>query len=362
MKIVITTGLSGGHIFPALAFGEHLTRRYRELEVIYIASERARSRANYFAGRENSRVIYFADAPFSCRHIIKCIIINIKSFIKAYKIVQYEKPNAVIGFGSYLSFPLILVAWALRIKTIIHEQNAAFGKANRVLSFFASVVALSFKGTYKGKKSIVTGNLMRASVLDIASRAIASRNYLKKEQCYVLVLGGSQGASAINALVLAVIEQLDDTAQRQLRLMVIAGQQDYQHVKERLDASNASSVVFAFTDEIALLYEKADFVIARAGSGVVFECLAFGLPAIFIPYPFAGAHQKDNVDLLEKEGAAIVLEEHGLDTERLKRIMLELVNDRKKRETMAQNALRLRKVNGCQLLETALLDLIRKGN
>ncbi|MBN1493361.1 MAG: UDP-N-acetylglucosamine--N-acetylmuramyl-(pentapeptide) pyrophosphoryl-undecaprenol N-acetylglucosamine transferase [Candidatus Omnitrophica bacterium] len=359
MKIVITTGYTGGHIYPAIALGEYLARRHQDIDILYIASNRARSTKDYFAKLSLGRVIYFEDAPFSYRSLVKCVFINIKSFIKAHNILQYEKPDVVIGFGSYLSFPLVLVAWVFRIKTVIHEQNARFGKANKILAMFATKVALSYRSTSKGKNTIVTGNLLRESVLDVAARTISAKQFTHKDIYTVLVLGGSQGATAINALMLEVIETLQPSQKDRIRILLISGERDHQDIKARLEKTGVHFVLFPFTEDIPLLYEKADIVLARAGSGVVFECLAFGLPAIFIPYPYAGSHQKDNVTMLEREGAAILLEQSGLTAEHLKTVLFELINDPAKLETMSHNASRLKQIEGCRILDETLSTLVK---
>ncbi|MFC1809179.1 undecaprenyldiphospho-muramoylpentapeptide beta-N-acetylglucosaminyltransferase [Candidatus Omnitrophota bacterium] len=360
MKLVITTGFSGGHTFPALAFGSYLIRKHPGIKITYIGSEKAKEKYSYFDGLKAEEVVFFEDAPFSYRYFLKCIIINIKTFIKAYKILQYNRPDAVIGFGSYLSFPLVIVAWALRIKTVIHEQNATFGKANKILSYLATIVAVSFEGTSKKKKNIVTGNLLRESIIDIASRQVMLRNYSEKSIFRILVLGGSQGASSINSVLLETLTTLNVDEKEQLQIILISGEGDYEAMKTELEKVKVNYVLFAFTEDIALLYEKADIVIARSGSGVVFETLAFGLPSIFIPYPHASSHQKENAYTVKREGAAIVIEQKHLNAQRLKTEIFRLIKNKEYLQEMTERASRIRKLNGCELLENALFEMLNK--
>lgn len=360
MKLVLTTGFSGGHIYPAVAFGQHYIREHPDTEIVYVASQRARDKHAYFAHVMHTKLYYFPDAPFSLKACVKCVWVTLQCLRDSFRMLRAEKPDVVIGFGSYLSFPVVVAARLLGITTIIHEQNSIYGKANRLLTGFADRITTSFRET--DPRAICIGNLLRDELLDIAARAqIDNRSSHEDALFTVLVLGGSHGASYLNTLIIDVVGVMRPEIRVRMKIILIAGEHDYARAKSAFANMNISHLVFSFTEDIALLYERADMLIARAGAGVVFEALAFGVPAVYIPYPHASSHQRLNVRYAERAGAAVVCEQNAVTPVMMSDMIESFMHDEKRLLRMREQALALRMLDGCERMRQIVLDTQKEG-
>ncbi len=264
-----------------------------------------------------------------------------KSFVEAFKIIRQQKPEAVIGTGGYVSVPAVLAGSFMRIPTFIQEQNSFPGISTRILSFFSKKVFLAYeesKKYFKLKKKLkITGNPVRPEIFG-ADKTLAMKKFnLQSNRKTVLILGGSQGASAINR---AVLEDLNEH-EKELNFQVLwqTGEKDYPKIKENLKYKGNSVQIFNFIEDMSSAYAACDLIISRAGAITLSEITGCGKPTILIPYPFATAqHQKFNAQVLEKNGAAIVIEEKELTKDKLISQVLELLSDEAKLKQMSQNS------------------------
>jgi len=244
--------------------------------------------------------------------------------IKSVAVLLKFKPDAVIGFGGYVSGPVVLLAALSGIKTIVHEQNVYPGKANMILARFVGKIAISFPETMaylKGfeSKVIFSGNPLREDLeRDDRTRSADSFN--------ALIIGGSQGAHKLNTIVPAALNLIQDSRREMLNLVHIAGKNEKEEVEKSYNKIGVKSRVFSFTERMARLYNECDFVISRSGAMTVSELLALAIPAILVPYPYAGGHQKLNAMAAWKAGSAILLEEADLTPSVMRDAILKLMD------------------------------------
>jgi UDP-N-acetylglucosamine--N-acetylmuramyl-(pentapeptide) pyrophosphoryl-undecaprenol N-acetylglucosamine transferase len=255
--------------------------------------------------------------------------------VKAAGIVRRCKPQVVLGFGGYASFAPMLAAALLGVPSVLHEQNAAAGASNRLMGRFARRICLSWPGTrgFAQTKCILTGNPVRADV------CAAGHETRWRSTRRLLVLGGSQGARALNAFLPRILPRL---AAAGVEIRHQSGKNDEQGTRQAYaSAGYAPECVSAFIDDMARAYRWADMVMCRAGASTAAELCAAGLPAVLVPFPYAARdHQTHNARILEKAGAAVLLPESELRPDDTGNLLLELFEDEERRRLMSLAALR----------------------
>jgi len=329
MKIVIATGGSGGHIFPALCVAREL--REVQHDVFFLGAggvmlEKIKNEgfqlkilpAKGFSARSAAA---FFDSTFAMA----------KSMREAFQFLKNLKPEVVVGFGGYGAFASVFTAFLLRYPTLIHEQNIIPGRANKILSKIANRIAVSFKESKKyfdSNKTVLTGCPCHDRSPAILKEEIFSRFKLSPGKTTILVLGGSQGSRRINEVFLNTAQALKKGLDFQV--IHIAGKNDYASLKKGYLEANIPCCVFDFIDEIEQAYKIADVAVSRAGALSLFELAAFKLPAVLIPYPFAGGHQKANARILSEAQMARIIEENELTADKLGREIISLIDEQKK--------------------------------
>ncbi|MFA5389612.1 MAG: undecaprenyldiphospho-muramoylpentapeptide beta-N-acetylglucosaminyltransferase [Candidatus Omnitrophota bacterium] len=324
MKILIAAGGTGGHILPALALaGEIKTRNVGE--VLFVISSKKQDAE--LVSSKGIDYLILPIAPLQSKNIFSILNFLTRLFagtIGSFSALLKFRPDAVVGFGGYVSGPIVLAAGLLGIKTMIHEQNVVPGKANRILARFVGTIAISFpdaKKYFKGfeSKVILSGNPLREGLKrDDRER---TGNFFS-----VLVIGGSQGAHKLNTMVPEALGLMPEGARGALNVIHIAGKNEKEEVEKSYAKLGIKNRVFSFTEHMARLYNECDFVISRAGAMTVSELLELAIPAILVPYPYAAAHQRMNAEVLEKTGSAIVLEEKYLTRDTLKDVVSRLMD------------------------------------
>ncbi|MFC1667184.1 undecaprenyldiphospho-muramoylpentapeptide beta-N-acetylglucosaminyltransferase [Candidatus Omnitrophota bacterium] len=325
MKILVVAGGTGGHLFPAIRLVEEI-RLQRSLDVFFVTSCRKQDR-DILEGK-NIRFETLPLIPLQSRKILPILDFVIRlslGTIKSSFLLFRFRPCRVIGFGGYISGPMLLLAALFRIRTIIHEQNVCPGKTNRILARFVDRIAVSFPETVRylkrfESKIIVSGNLLRQKLNS------TKKTSKKKGTFTVLAVGGSQGSHTLNRLIPKAIGLMQADRKRLLDIIHISGHQERDEVTRVYGDKCIKSRVLSFTQDIDRFYDECDFVIARAGATTVSELLYLAKPSILIPYPHAGGHQRLNAKILGDAGAAILLEEHGLTAEDLRDAMIRLMD------------------------------------
>lgn len=312
MKLLIIAGGTGGHIFPAWVVAETMQKQGVLIE--WMGTE---------IGMENKLVgdrfpMHFLPVKaLRGKSMFQKLIAPfriLKSVYLAYFLIKKINPDVILGMGGYASGPGGVAAWLRRVPLVIHEQNAKAGLTNRLLSRIATSVLQAFPGAFsKNISAITVGNPVRESIHAVSHNEKKCNN----KPLHVLVLGGSQGASAINVLLTTFIAQF--SARNDIVVWHQTGQRDLESVQKKYaSCANAVYRVAPFIEKIEEAYAWADLVICRAGALTVSEIAAAGLPSILIPYPHAADdHQYANALFLSKAGAGFVFRENELTPEKL---------------------------------------------
>jgi UDP-N-acetylglucosamine--N-acetylmuramyl-(pentapeptide) pyrophosphoryl-undecaprenol N-acetylglucosamine transferase len=310
VKTLIAAGGTGGHFYPALTLAKELKKRGDEV----IFALRPNEPVIGVLQSEGISFVTIDSAPIAGQSILKTLkgfLLNFIALFSSLRTIQNFKPNCVVGFGAYVSVPIIVAAALKRIPIILHEQNPVPGLANRFCSIFAKTIAVSFPETekYFPNKSVVTGNLLRQEIFEIQRKYSSISSQLKDGLKTILVFGGSAGAKSINRAVVQSLPKLSDI-KNAIQFIHIAGSKtEADQLKKDYLKFQFHSLVMEYCHQMWDCYSEADLVISRAGATTLAELIATQIPAILIPYPHAGKHQSNNAKILGNLGSAFILEE-----------------------------------------------------
>lgn len=323
-NILIASGGTGGHIFPALSIANELKGLGSN---IYWVSSKSKidkkvkkdARKVLFTNMRGIRGVGFIQKVQMLFKLFGDIILSCKFILK-------HKIDGVIAFGGYMSFAPSIAARLLRKPVLIHEQNAKLGLSNYYLSFLATAIMTAYNITVKRKVIVYYVGM---PIRDDIRKLYIKEKEFNKNRLNVLVLGGSQGAKKINEIVPKALSILPED----LNISVFHQSGDL-HLNQTIEIYESLGVkakIKGFVDDMADVYSWADIVICRSGAGTVFEVSAVGVPAIFIPYPYAADnHQYENIIPLVKNGSCKYLNDNNLDEQTLYNSIVELVKDPKK--------------------------------
>ncbi len=357
MRILVVTGSSGGHVFPALALMESLQGNDHQLLLVLPQKIRINKIP---VGLWKIEYIHSANLSFnSVSKFISGTYYFLLGAWESLRIIIKFKPDVVVGFGSLNTVAIIFWAWMFRIKTVIHEQNVLPGRANRLLAKLVDKVAISFDKTKKylnvsAEKIILTGNPLRSDLIRIDKKVALDFFKFKEGKFNILITGGSQGARKLNSVcfrALSAFEKSDN-----LQLIHITGSEDFDILKENYATMNLSSRIFDFFNAMQYAYSIADLVICRAGATTMAELQKFKIPAILIPYPFAYAHQLANAKILEELGAAIIIEDKRLNAEKIKAQLSDFLNNPEKLENMCEAYEKIKYLDAVSMLVKEVLN------
>jgi UDP-N-acetylglucosamine--N-acetylmuramyl-(pentapeptide) pyrophosphoryl-undecaprenol N-acetylglucosamine transferase len=312
--ILVMAGGTGGHVYPALAVARALQANSRD--IVWLGTHRGlESRVVPEAGIDME---WISVKGLRRKGVFALIIAPLQlgwALIQSLAVIIRRRPAAVLGMGGFVSGPGGVAAWLTRRPLVIHEQNAAAGMTNRLLARFARVVLQAFPGSFNSNVIAETvGNPVRE---DIAAVSPPTDRYANRQgPLRLLVLGGSQGALALNRSVPAALAMLDVDVRPLVRHQ--CGERTLQLAKDAYEQNNVDVELLPFIEDMAEVYAWADLVVCRAGALTVAEICAVGLPALFVPYPAAvDDHQTANARPMEDAGAAVIIQESELTPELL---------------------------------------------
>lgn len=358
--ILLAAGGTGGHLFPAEALAHELKASGYAVHLV------TDSRAERFAGR----------FPADETHIVPSATIGSKNPIKlarsvwklwtglraARRLITRLKPKAVIGFGGYPTVPPLLASTGMGVPSIIHEQNAVMGRANKMLASRVQAIAGGFLPEGTGAfatKTVTTGNPVRPAVLDAAgvSYAVSASD----APFHLVVFGGSQGAQYFSQAIPQAICRLDDAARQRVRVTQQARPEDREGVAAAYDKLGVPAEVSPFFNDMAARIAAAQLVVCRSGASTVSELAVIGRPAILVPYPYALDHdQAANAAALAAKGGARVIAQAELSAERLAGILADAMNNPQALAQMAARARETGKPDAARLL-ASLVEAIASG-
>lgn len=362
-RVLLTTGGTGGHIFPALAVAEEITRQYPEAEILFVGGQ---------YGPESEIVqahgIRFESLPV--RGVLGrglkapvALLAMAYGVFKGIGLVGRFNPDVVIGFGGYAAFAAVLAAKLREKPCAIHEQNSVPGMANRLLAKIADRIFISFPDLnefFLQRKTVLAGNPVRKDIAAVAAKRKGTDRTVTRR---LLVMGGSLGARAINQAVIAMLPALKDAG---VEIIHQTGKADFETVRKAYDEAGVTARVEAFIGDMAGVYEWADLALCRAGATSVFELAAAGVPAVFVPYPFATHdHQSANARYLADKGAALLVPQTELtvadeNVQQLGRKIIELLADEEGLHAMAVATRKLARPEAAAAIVSGAKDLIRK--
>lgn len=345
MKAVITGGGTGGHIYPALAVAEKL--KNKGWEILYIGSDHRMEAEIVPKAGYDFKGLPVRSLPRSISlKLLTSLVYNTKSFFKALKIIRGFKPDFVIGTGGFVAGPVVLAASLLRVKTVIHEQNAYPGITNKLLARFVDKVCLNFAEAaeylqLKSEKIEVTGNPVRPQIIDADPKKAYKNLNLKAELKTILITGGSLGAEIIND---NLFELYKYALKHKIQILHLTGKKNYKQVirnlkNNNIDLQNDLIKVIAYLEEMEFALAAADLIISRAGATALAEITSCAKASILIPFAAAAEnHQLVNAEALKKRGAAVVIEESNLDEYILLEKVKQIIENEEKLNSMSKAA------------------------
>lgn len=355
MRVIITAGGTGGHIYPALAILNKIKEKEPNSEFIYIGTHnRMEKDIVPKQGYKYEAIEIYGFSKSMIKRDIKNIFLISKAYQKCLKIIKDFKPDIVIGVGGYVTFPVIMAANKLGIKTFIHEQNSIPGKSNKVLAKKASLIGVSFEDSIKyfdTKKTVLTGNPCAENALN--QKAISKTKYkMTRNKKAVLIVQGSLGSKVINDKMLDFLNSISD---ENYEVLYISGNDYYEEFSQNNFSKNVK--VVPFVDNLSALMQDMDLIITRAGASITSEIMALEKPSIFIPSPYvANNHQYYNAVSIKNNHAGEMILEKDLNKDILKNKINEILNNPKIYHEMQVN-LKKMSINDSS---TKIYDLIKK--
>jgi UDP-N-acetylglucosamine--N-acetylmuramyl-(pentapeptide) pyrophosphoryl-undecaprenol N-acetylglucosamine transferase len=331
--ILIMAGGTGGHVFPALALARLLRAASHEvvwlgtksgLEARVIPAENIDIEWLSMSGLRGKGVATLLAAPFKLAH----------SIWQALGVMRRRRPGLVVGFGGFVTGPGGVASWLTRRPLVIHEQNAIAGYSNRCLAHLARSVLCAFPAAFPpGIAARVVGNPVRAEIL--MQPPPVTRFAAREGALRLLVVGGSLGASRLNAVVPFAVKNSGLT----LLVRHQAGERGIDAARNAYAEAGVAAEVTPFIDDMARAYADADLVICRSGALTVSELAAVGVASVLVPFPAAvDDHQTFNAQYLVREGAAVLIADRDLTADRLAAELKELCAGRGKLLAMAERA------------------------
>ncbi len=360
MRVVITAGGTGGHIFPALAIYHQIKKEDPHAEILYIGTK----------DRMESTFIPEKNIPYKGIEMKgidrKHPFANIKVFRTFQKAIQTAKktlqsfhPDVVIGVGGYITAPVLYAAHQLGIKTAIHEQNSIAGLSNRFLSHYVDKVFVSFQDSIESfpkEKTIFTGNPRSEEVIH-EKKGNKSEYGLHTYKKLVLVVMGSLGSMTISEKLEEMIPKWKEVS---YEVLLVTGKEYYENFQKMEIPSNVKIV--PFIPEFLGVLKCADLIVSRAGASSIAEITAIGLPAILVPSPYVThQHQLKNAQSLERNGAALVLEESSFSASTLFPMITSLLEDPQKLEAMKQASLKMSVPNSATKIYQEIEKLVKEN-
>ncbi len=352
--VLIAAGGTGGHLFPAQALSEALAARGIPIELM--TDERAARYGASFPARSIHHIDAATPSGGSLLKRARAILTLLRGTQRARRVIRRINPRALVGFGGYPTVPPVLAATQLGVPTILHEQNAVMGRANRFLARRVKTIAKGFDNLAVGDalagKVVLTGNPVRPSVIEAAQRPYPS---FAGRVLRLLVTGGSQGARVMADVVPAGIGLLTPDERGRLLVVQQARGEDEARVTQAYSALGVAAEVAAFFADLPDRIAEAHLVIARAGASTVSELAVIGRPSILVPFPHAiDQDQAANAALLERTGAALVVKQALFTPEWLAATIRQALLDR---EGLEERAAAARKVGIADAAER-LADLV----
>lgn len=348
MKIIVSAGGTGGHLFPAIAIGEELMLQGHEVHLI------TDLRCQKYLSPDLKLKTHIIDSKLKNSGLFAKIALLISfsvAFVRSLKLLFALKPDLIIGFGGYPTFPPLFASLALKIPIMLHEQNCFLGKVNRFFAKYSVKIGLAYEDTknlpvnVSKEKFIVTGDIIRQNVRDLPKKKGFAGDLFT-----IFIFGGSQSAKIFSTLVPEAVQKLQELAPKtKLQIIQQAAEGEQAQIAQRYSKLQIAHQISDFFHNISEQYQKADLVISRAGASTIAELSYIGMPAIFIPFPFAAEdHQLHNAKAVEVAGGGWCYQQNMITSDILAGKILELIQNPALLE-MAHESMLKRKTDGVKV-------------
>lgn len=362
-KVIISGGGTGGHVFPAIAIADALKKRQPDIDILFVGAHGKMEMER--VPKAGYKIIGLNIAGLQRKMTFKNMLLPIKlvnSLAQAWRIIKDFNPDAVIGVGGYASAPILKIAQYMNKTYVIQEQNSFAGLTNKISARHASKIFVAYDHMDKffpKNKIVFSGNPVRQDLLtSVKGRTFALESLgLDTSKKTILILGGSLGARQINNAILSqsnTIKQLKD-----INLIWQVGRVYYEECIASELASLDHVKIMAFIEDINIVYEAADIVVARAGALTISELACLGKAAILIPSPNVSEdHQTVNAMSLVTKDAAILVRDKDAITELVPK-MIELVNDKNKITSLSTNIKYFGRPDAAAIIADSILELCK---
>ena len=366
IKIIISGGGTGGHIFPAISIANAIKEKNPEADILFVGAESRMEMEKVPAA--GYPIVGLPISGFDRKNLfrnIKVLFRLCKSLIKARKKIRDFQPDAVIGVGGYASGPTLWMASRLGIPTVIQEQNSYAGITNKLLASKASAICTAYDGMerfFPKERIVLTGNPVRQDLLDTTINKEEARSFfgLDPDKKTLLIIGGSLGARTINESVAAYLDQI---AEQPVQLIWQTGKWFDEKAKKLLSEGKYRNVVqMPFIARMDMAYRAADLIVSRAGASSISELCLLGKPAILVPSPnVAEDHQTKNAQALqEKEAAFMVPDNKAIDT--LIPLALNTIKNDAHLQALSKHISQLAQAHSAERIADIIFGLIKKND
>lgn len=357
MRVLISAGGTGGHIYPALAIISKIKEKEPKSEFLYVGTH----------NRMEKDIVPKYGIPFEELEMYgfnrKNLFKNFKtvkslfgSYFKAKKIIKEFKPDIVIGVGGYVTAPVIYAAKNLGIPTLIHEQNTTPGKTNLYLSKYASKIAVSFASSisyFPEYKTVFTGNPSSEEAMKKESMDKKKLGLNDKKKLIIIVMG-SLGAGSVNKYIVDTISLFNG---KDYEVLFVTGKSDYENIISNKIPTNVK--VVPYVDDLVRIMKKADLMVSRAGATTLSEIVSLQIPTILIPSPYvADNHQFKNANDLVVKKAAVMIEEKSLKGDILVRTIDDLIQNEKEIKQIKENLKQFQVKNSSELIYKLIKEMV----
>lgn len=346
LKVIISGGGTGGHIFPAIAIANALCQIDPETEILFVGAKGKMEMEKVPAA--GYKIVGLDIQGFQRKDMVKNLLLPyrvVKSLWQSVSVIQKFKPDVVVGVGGYASAPLLYVASLLKVPSLIQEQNSYAGLTNKFLGKRVQKVCVAFEGMqqfFPLNKISLTGNPIREDSVLIDGKyeeAMAHFN-LSSNKKTILITGGSLGAATLNSSVLASLKQIQAA---NIQVIWQTGKYYYESIKEQFEKTTKynSIKIVEFLNRMDLAYAAADVIISRAGAGTIAELCAVKKPVILVPSPnVTDDHQSKNAKALIDKQAAILVADKYAEIELIE-VAIKLLNNQGEMEMLSKNIAQL---------------------
>ena len=361
--VLFAGGGTGGHLTPGLSVAQEMQRLRPECRAVFAGTSRPLERriveGNGFEFFALPSVRYEGSALAAAGWVWRMS----RGLASAWRFLPRVKPSLVVSLGCYAAVPPAISGVLRNVPLVVMEQNAIPGRANRLLSWWAREVYVPWPGTEGSfahpERVQVTGNPVRAGLLEKRrSRRLAVRFGLSPRKRTLLVLGGSQGARAVNRAIVASLARFESEAPW-LQVLHSTGELDYEFVRAAYGKRKIEAAVFPYIEDMASAYALCDLAVCRAGGTTLAELTALGVAAVLVPHPYAARdHQRRNASLVAGEGGAIIADESDFAAGKLTGVLLELLRNEPCLKRMRQASMRLGRQSAARHVAERIFGLL----